>query len=206
MWRDTIDLMVELGIAERRDGELALRDDALGDLAAEETSMFRRTLRGIILAPEHNTGLWDHAKGEPWPSTAAREFSRMPPGYRKARSANNLVMQRRPSVEPVAPSKARRNSWRTQSNGESFVRWADALGLTSRVGAFQLPDPTVAVEEELAGVFRSKGDFRHSRCERVSWARYRFSAMARIRGGLDRFLTDKPRRLPPKPAPPWPSR
>jgi hypothetical protein len=195
VWRDTIELMLELGIAERRDGELSFRDDTLSDLAAEETSPFRRALRSIILSPEHNTGLWDHAKGEPWPSTAAREFSRIAAWLLETQvgelsgDAEEIVRRARRSVD--GPSKLVENAeqWRV------FRRWADALGLTSRIGAFQLPDPTVAIEEELPGVFRSKVELPALKVREGLVGAIPILRNGAYSNGLDHFLANKPRRL-----------
>lgn len=192
VWRDTIDLMLELGIADRRDGELAFRDDVLTDLAAEETPTFRRVLRSIILAPEHNSGLWDHADGDAWPSSAAREFSRIAVWLLETQvgelSGDAYEVARR-SVE--GPTKLVENveQWRV------FLRWAEAVGLTSRVGTFQLPDPTVAIEEELPDVFLSKEDLPALKVRDGLLSAIPVLRNGAYSSGLDRFLVDKPRRL-----------
>jgi hypothetical protein len=186
--------MLELGIGERRDGELVFREDALTNLAAEETSAFRRAVRSIILAPEHNTGLWDHAGGDAWPSSAAREFSRIavwlletPVGELAGDDAYEIA---RRSVE--GPTKLVENveQWRV------FLRWAEAVGLTSRVGVLQLPDPTVAIEEELPHVFGSKKDLPALKVRDGLVSAIPVLRNGAYSSGLDRFLVDKPRRLP----------
>jgi hypothetical protein len=184
--------MLELGLAERRDGDLILEESALGGLADEQTSVFRRTLRSLVLAAEHNSALWEHAEGEAWASTASREFSRIAVWFLEkpvGGLSDDFYEVARREVE--GPTKLVENveQWRV------FIRWAEALGLMSRLGGLQLPDPTVAVEEELSGVFGSK-----SLLPALQVRDGLVSALPVLRNGayasgFDRFLNQKPRRL-----------
>jgi hypothetical protein len=193
VWRDSIELALELGIVERRDGDLVFDQRVMTELAADDVPSFRRALRRIVLAPEHNDGLWDSDGGEGWSSLGAREFSRIavwhletPPGTLSTETAYDAA---RRSVEGPAKLVENVEQWRV------FVRWAEALGLISRVDSFPLPDPTIAVGEELAEVFSGQDELpalkvRDGLAHSVPVLRH--GAYAR---GLDDFLLEKPRRL-----------
>jgi len=192
MWRDSIDLAVEFRIAERRDGQLAFTEQTVEDLAADDLAIFRRTLRRIVLSPEHNQRLWESSEGG-WPSAGAREFSRVAvwffelhPEPMTNESAYDAAQQ---SVQGSDKLIENVEQWRI------FARWAEALGLISRLEPTWLADPTVAVEEELAEVFGPRDELPALQL-RDDLAR----AIPLLRpgeyvDGLDAFLTEKPTRL-----------
>src|SRR5438477_4556009 len=65
-WKDSVDLAVELGIVVRGDGVVRFQEALLADLAAADVSSFRRSLRRVDLAHEHNDGLWDQTADSTW--------------------------------------------------------------------------------------------------------------------------------------------
>lgn len=191
-WRDSLELALELGIAERRDGEVAFDERLLAALAADDVSSFRGALLHVVLASEHNEGLWDAGEGS-WSSVGAREFSRIAVWFFENRQGplTSEMAYSAARVSVGGPDKLVENieQWRV------FVRWAEALGLVSRVGTSWLPDPTVAIEEELAGIFGERDELpalkvRDDLCRSVPVLRRGAYA-----GGLDAFLVEKPRRL-----------
>jgi hypothetical protein len=192
-WKDTVDLAIELGIAKRRDDALDFDSRLIADLAVDDVSGFRRALRRIVFAQEQNDALWEYVQDGTWSSEGSREFSRIAvwlldtsPGELAHDGAYEAA---RRSIEGAAKLVENDEQWRV------FVRWAEALGVASRVAGLQLGDPTVAVEEELGDVFGSE-DVLPALTVRDRLA----TALPVLRGGkyakgIERFLVAKPRRL-----------
>jgi hypothetical protein len=195
VWKDSIDLAVELGIAAREDGVVRFQEALIADLAAADVSSFRRSLRRVVLAHEHNDGLWDQTADSTWSAQGAREFSRIAawvldsaPGELTFDGAYEAS---RRAIEGSAKLIENVEQWRV------FVRWAEAIGLSSRVADYQLCDPALAVEEEIGDVFAGGDSVLPARSVRDRLV----TVLPVLRDGtytrgLDRFLAKRPRRLP----------
>lgn len=192
-WKDSVDLAIELGIAERREGLLSFDEQLIAELASDGVPGFRRALRRIVLAPENNDGLWEHGEGERWSSEGAREFSRIAVWLLETDSRGLVRDKAYETARRLVggPAKLVENveQWRV------FVRWAEALGVISGVSNLHLPDPTVAVEEELVDVFSSEAELPALRVRDEVSGQLPVLRNGEYAEGLQRFLIEKPRRL-----------
>jgi hypothetical protein len=195
VWKDSVDLAEELGAVSRSSGELKLLGPVWEDIGHGDVSSARRGLRRLVLAAEHNEGLWSKSKGA-WSADGAREFSRIavwflqvpieetgPGGESPYTVARNMVEG--PTDALLVEND---EQWRV------FERWGSALGLVASFDEVALADPTAAVADEITDVF--------SGSERLPSREVRdkiLNAIPVLQGGrdaegLDRWLRDRPSR------------
>ena len=195
MWRDSIDVAVELGALTRDGDRLTVGDQSLLGAAADEGS-FRSALRRRVLAADNTDGLWDGS----WSQVAAQEFARIavwalmkPVDALMSRDAAGAAQK-----EVAGPDDAKLvenpDQWRV------FVRWASALGLTSTLDRALIPDPTVAVRDELDDSFKDAGevsalDLRDGLVQRIP-----VLAHGRLAQGITHHLRDGPQKAHPNDA------
>ena len=147
-WKDTIAVMVELKLVERRDDTIVVGSELKGDLADDDLDVFRRALRLTTFADDSNSSLWETDGGR-WSSAGAREFSRIAAWFLERPLGSEARIYDEARREVTGDSKLVEN----EEQLRVFVRWASALGLGVMLLGRPLPDPTVAVRQELAQAF-----------------------------------------------------
>jgi hypothetical protein len=193
VWSDTLLVAAELGVLSNEAGVLQLDGSSIRELAVDDDHMFRRALRRRVMAYDHNHDPWDTVDGR-WSSAGAREFSRIATWLLQVPvevlQTNGPYELARKEVSGPSDDKLVENQtqWRT------FLRWGIALGLVSMIDDLVLPDPTVAIEEELSDLLAGEVHviaFRDGvvKCLPVLLG----GAYAH---GLDGFLHERPRRDP----------
>src|SRR4051812_15801494 len=148
-WRDTLLLAQEFDLVVVRDELVVVAPALKAALADDNVDRFRTALRRLVLAPAHNDGLWQVADGR-WLSSGSREFSR---------AAAWFLDQPLDRRDGTLPDRARRQvpgNHKVIENEEQarvFVRWSSSLGLSTTLFGEPIPDPTVAVRDELRHAF-----------------------------------------------------
>ena len=106
---------------------------------------FRRSLREIVFAKHNNDGLWKVSDGR-WPTRASTEFSRITSWFLDQPfelSQSDLSARARPQLKTTL------RLIENPDQGRVFERWCLALGLGGTIFGDLLPDPVLAIEEEL---------------------------------------------------------
>lgn len=195
VWSDTILVAEELGVLSKDDsGVLRLDRSTIRELAADDDKTYRRALRRRVMGVEHNNDPWSTTDGR-WSSEGAREFSRIAAWLLQVPietlQTDGPYELARKDVKGPSEDKLVENEiqWRT------FVRWGIALGLVSVIDDLVLPDPTVAIEEELADLLPSREAhvvaFKDAVVERLP-----VLLGGAYTRGLDTFLREPPHRSP----------
>lgn len=195
MWRDSIDVAVELGALQRDGDGITVGDPTLAGAAADEGS-FRTALRRRVLAAENSDGLWEGS----WSQAGAREFARiavwalMKPV--DAFVSSNAYESAREEVAGPDDAKLVEN----QDQWRVFVRWATALGLASTLERVLLPDPTVAVRDELKDSLNADSDALAPELRDALVERIPVLAHGRLAQGVARHLREAPEKAHPNEA------
>ena len=159
-------------------------------LSATDLTTFRRELRTVILAPEHNVNLWT-LTDESWSNHAATDFSRAAAWFLdQPRELTGLELSARP--RPTLNRDLRMIVSNVQA--QTFTRWATALGLASVVFGELIPDATLAVADALPVVFGEKTE-----CGAPELRDRLIAVIPVLTGGayardLDGFLAEPPNR------------
>ena len=146
---DTTSLLEEYGLASRDGDVIRLSDSLLTGLAADQQSLFRRALREVVLDTLHNSNLWTVSKGK-WSADGSREFTRIAAWFLdtpiEEAYGQNMYARSRKELTEARKLIENEEQWRV------FTRWSNAIGLSSTLFSQDLPDPTVAVSDELETV------------------------------------------------------
>ena len=195
-WKDTMNVMDDLGLLELRDSQVLISPSLKEGLADDAHYVFRAALRAVVFAEENNSDLWDTEDGR-WSSTGSREFSRIAAWFLERALLREDALVDRCRRDVAGENKVIEN----EEQLRVFIRWATALGLAVPLFGNTVPDPSVAVREELAAAFDGADQIPTLTLrDRLT------SAIPVLRGGsyatgLDRFLTDQASRPPDEASP-----
>jgi hypothetical protein len=197
-WQDTLNLASELDLLDSLDGQLTIKPLLRTELAADSVGEFRRALRSVVFEPRHNEGLWT----DPWPSEASTEFSRIAAWFLDqprlgddGSGIGNSDIQAS-ARRQLKDTNEREKLIETQEQARVFNRWITALGLGITVFDALLPDPTLAVCEELSVAFSSTDELPALEVRAALLNRLPVLTGGAYTVGLDAALNSPPHRPP----------